>query len=95
MRKYECEGEEYQYYLSGTSHVSGEELDEFAEKLENALFHEAVEWEAAEKRNIVVTICEDIRKSDDEKDYVAVALESEDGKDGGYLHVFGFKESEE
>ena len=73
----------------------------YAENPKPDLYYERLEY-ARIKRDLYaiknmqfkVELCENIENSTDE-DHIAMPIEDEDEIDGGFLHVYGYKESSE
>jgi len=82
-----------QYRLeSERGNVPKADMPQLIQAFCTSLAREAGGWKDDELY-VRARVCEQILPSADPDDYVALALEDENGDDRGYLHVYGWKEA--
>jgi len=90
---YDTQMRRVQYLLvSERGNVPKVDMPQLIQDFCTSLAREAGSWKDDELY-VRAKVCEQILPSADPDDYVALALTDEDGNDGGYLHVYGWKEA--
>jgi len=95
---YNGETEDYNYrYLAfrlkaAPGFVDPAKRDRLIKDVTYRLGRVATDWGDPHNLDTTVTVCEPIRRTGKSEDFATLALEDTDGRDGGYMHLYGWTE---